>query len=248
MVFKFLKELATAAKEGVDEAKAEAAAKAGEDSVSGATPPADAVIGAVPAEEKFGVALGAQFRSTFFADWFTLFKSSPGDDSYPVHLYTCGSYPDLADHTKSLRQLLQRDFDITDQTSCRVVLGMFFTSAGIPTTGTSLEDMALSETSAGPAWDWDCEGVDALVCSIVSHITSAAVDVGYLDKTAALPILRTISAYARSRYHSWAEYNTAFLAGEAAVGLNNKAGRTLLTKQTRYLLEKKGSPWNNIPW
>ncbi len=61
-------------------------------------------------------------------------------------------------------------------------------------------------------------------------------------------MLDKVIAYAKSNYGSWDSFNKDFFIGEAQVGLNNKAGKAILSKYATYLLEKKGSPWNNLTW
>jgi hypothetical protein len=84
--------------------------------------------------------------------------------------------------------------------------------------------------------------------SVVANVLTSAVDVGYLEKELALDILRDVSGYVRRQCEDWEDFAAQFLAGEAALELNDKKGRKILEKFVGYLRSKPGSPWNNVPF
>jgi hypothetical protein len=249
-MFKFLKELMDSVKEGIEEGKAELAEEeaAEEKKAHDEHTALLAQIETIPYDEKFGVALGAHFRCAYFNDWFTVFKDDPDDNEYPIHLYICGSYDAVEENKKGLAQILKRDFDITDTKSCLYVLAMFFSFAGISASGAPLDVDEGVEQLNRQMWDASRPGVNALIASVLSHIVSAGVDVGYIEKADGLSFLKAIASFAKDHYRSWSEFNENFFIGEATVGLNNKAGKAVLAKKAGYLTTKKGSPWNNIDW
>lgn len=250
-MFKFFREIIDSVKEGLDEAKIEVE----QENIMKEAEEKDRTISqieAIPYAEKIGVALGAHFRVVIFGDWFTLFKEDSDQDLYPIHLYTFGDYPKLKQYKSQLQQGIKRDFHIRDQASCLSVLTMFFDIAGISKTGTLLEglkneDIHLME-STKKMWDISKQGVAALLSSVLSHIVTAATDVGYIEKKEALGILNEVVSYAKNNYKSWDDFNNQFFIGESHVGLNHRAGKSILTKYSSYLMKKKGSPWNNIAW
>jgi hypothetical protein len=248
-MFGFFKEIIDSFKEGVEEGKAELVeeAAAEKQKAEGEQAAILAQIEGIPYDEKFGVALGAHFRCSYFNDWFTVFKEDPDDNQYPIHLYTCGSYAALDENKKGLAKILKRDFDITDQKSCLYVLAMFFSFAGIAASESPDGDAGFEELNR-LKWDVSQSGVSALLVAVTSHIVSAGVDVGYIEKADGVSFLRSIASYAKACYQGWNEFNENFFIGEAIVGLNNKAGIAVLEKKAGYLMTKKGSPWNNIDW
>ena len=245
-MFKFFKELLSAAKEGVREAKEELAQEAELDKAKKQQINSKDMLNNIPYEEQFGTALGAAFRVIVFGDWFTVFGSAGDDGTYPVHLYQFGTYPKQAEYRDELVKLLKRDFAIADTESCLQILTAYFNLLGIKTGGTALEGRE-DQIDSG-SWDISKPGVDALAITVSSHITTAAADVGYLPKSAALDILKKLSSYARLHFKDWHTFSEKFLEGEHHVGLNNKIGKSYLKRYVGYLREKIGSPWNNINW
>jgi hypothetical protein len=245
-MFKFLKELLNAAKEGVNEAKDELTLKAEEEKRAGSLVPDNTILLNIPYEEQFGNALGAAFRVIVFGDWFTVFGSTGDDGSYPIHLYQFGNYPRIDQYRSDFIKLLQRDFGITDRETCLQMLSSYFTLLGIEKTGTALEGKNCKiDTSI---WDISKSGVNAFVVAVVSHITTSATDVGYLPKPVALNVLKSLSLYARKHFIDWLQFSDYFLEGEDQVGVNSKIGKSYLKRYIGYLKEKKGSPWNNVAW
>ncbi|MGE8426835.1 MAG: DUF1266 domain-containing protein [Sphingobacterium sp.] len=245
-MFKFLRELLNAAKEGVNEAKDELTLKAEEEKRAGSLAPDNTILLNIPYEEQFGNALGAAFRVIVFGDWFTVFGSTGDDGSYPIHLYQFGNYPKIDQYRNDFIKLLKRDFGITDTESCLELLSSYFTLLGIEKTGTALEGKNGQIDTA--VWDLSKAGVNAFVVAVVSHITTSATDVGYLSKPVALNILKSLSLYAKKHFSDWLLFSDYFLEGEDQVGLNSKIGKSYLKRYIGYLKEKKGSPWNNVAW
>lgn len=245
-MFKFFKELLSAAKEGVREAKEELAQEAELDKAKKQQINDKHMLKDISYEEQFGTALGAAFRVIVFGDWFTVFGSAGDDRTYPVHLYQFGTYPKQAEYRNELVKLLNRDFAIADTESCLQLLAAYFNLLGMKTGGTVLEGR--EDQIDNGNWDISKPGVDALVITVSSHITTAATDVGYLQKSAALDILKNLSSYARLHFKDWHTFSEKFLEGEHYVGLNNKIGKSYLKRYIGYLREKIGSPWNNIDW
>ncbi|MCJ8155721.1 DUF1266 domain-containing protein [Chryseobacterium sp. SSA4.19] len=241
----FFKELISSFKEGVAEGKAELAQeKAQKETEINADKD---LINTTSDHEKFGTALGAPFRIVIFGDWFTLFNLTDDDEIYPVHLYKFGEYPKLEKHRNEFINVLRRDFDISGRASCIEVLASYFDAARMDKSETILNGIS-PEKIDPDMWNPEKEGVQALICAVLSHITSASTDVGYLQKEEALDILGKVNAYAKEHYTDWGNFSEEFLAGESNIGLNNSAGKSMLKKYIGYLKTKKGSPWNNISW
>lgn len=246
-MFKFFKELVDSFKEGVAEAKEEMAQEATEEKIIKEKELQEVNdIPNIPYAEKFGTALGAPFRVVIFGDWMTIFNKAEENEKYPVHLYTFGSYLQRAKYEKDLQQCIERDFDIIDNSSAIHTLSAFFTHAGLSKQDTILENTY--HRLGLDMWNLDLPGVPAVMASVLSHIISAATDSGYLEKQDALQILDKVIAYAKIHYDNWTDFETNFLIGEQNVGLNNSLGRSVLAKYTKFLSEKKGSPWQNIEW
>ncbi len=246
-MIKFFKEIISAFKEGIEEGKQELAEEQklenDKNNIDQTT------IESLPYTERFGNALGAPFRVVIFGDWFTLFKKleESTEDYYPVHLYTFGSYQRLDDVKKTFTKVLKRDFGIKDTSSCLKVLSSFFDIAWIAKKNTPVENIESTEVNM-PYAELSEPNKSAVVSCIMSHITTAATDVGYLDKKDALVILDKTIAYVKQHHNNWDDYGTCFIEGQSQVGLNNAVGKSTLKKYVEYLKSKKGSPWNNLNW
>ncbi len=244
-MFKFFKELVDSFKEGIEEGKAELAQEKLEEEKQNEQWKKIDDLSLVSYDEKFGTALGAPFRSVFFGDWFTLFKSTEDDEYIPVHLYKFGEYQERERKQNDLTKLMNRDFGITNSDSAKKVLASFFTLGNISKEGTLLEGCP-DDTEIN--WNMDEPSVKALLAVVLSHITTASTDIGYLAKDDALKILSKVSEYAKEYYVGWEDFQRDFLLGEEKVGLNNRVGRSIISKYIGYLNTKKGSPWRNIEW
>lgn len=182
----FIKELISSFKEGIAEGKKELAQEKAQKETRINTD--KEMIDAISESEKFGTALGAPFRIVIFGDWFTLFNSTDEDELYPVHLYKFGEYPKLEKHKDEFINVLRRDFNITDETSCIEVLTSYFDLAGLDKSETILKAKS-SEKIDLQMWHPEKEGVKALIFAVISHIITASTDVGYLEKENALGYL-----------------------------------------------------------
>lgn len=244
-MIKFIKELISSFKEGIAEGKVELAQeKAKKETAINAD---REIIDEIQDREKFGTALAAPFRIVVFGDWFTLFNLDDDDETYPVHLYQFGEYPKLEKHKNEFIILLHRDFNIFDRASCIEVVASYFSLAGIDERNTIIDNATPGKIDM-EMWHPEKEGINALFCTVLSHIITASTDVGYLGKEEALDLLERVNGYAKKHYSDWLAFSYDFLAGESNVRLNNSAGRSVLKKYIGYLKEKKGSPWNNISW
>lgn len=205
-----------------------------------------AALQEIPYDEQFGTALGAGFRVIVFGDWFRVFGSSEDDGSFPMHLYQFENYPKKDIYRSEFLTLLNVDFAIQDTNSCLTSLSAYFNLLGIEPCGTVLEGK--NGLLHGGVWDMNKKGVNALAVAVISHITTAATDVGFLSKTNAMPILKHLSCYVRLHFNDWNTFAENFLNGEDHVGLTNNIGKSYLKRYAGYLREKKGSPWKNIHW
>ena len=248
-MFKFIKELISSVKEGIDEAKEEIKEENLAEQKNTFIDNEENVkeIEKLSYTEKFGTALCAPFRTVFFGDWFSLFKSEKEDLTMPLHLYKFGKYPQLEEKSKELSNLLKRDFAIVDRESSLKMLKAFFDLAHIDINETILvtTENAIVDKSM---WDMSKTGASTLLSSVSSHIITASTDIGFLDKEEAIELLKRIIDYTKENNSSWENYADNFIIGEKNVGLNNSIGRKVLSKYINYLKEKKGSPWNNIMW
>lgn len=246
-MIKFFKEIISSIKEGIEEGKQELAEEKKNENESYTLKKIE--IEKLPYTECFGNALGAPFRIVIFGDWFTLFNTidEANNEYYPSHLYSFGSYKKLKDVKKEFITKLNRDFKITDQDSCLTVLSSFFKIANIKKENTIIENIDASEVTI-PYTEMDELHKSAVISCIISYITTAATDVGYLKKAEALSILEKTIEYVKNHHNNWNDYGNYFIEGQSEIGLNNLAGNKVLKKYLNYLKTKKGSPWNNLTW
>lgn len=252
-MIKFFKELISSFKEGIAEAKEEMATEAIEKEAANKETinkreKEKESIEEIDYTESFGTALGAPFRIITFGDWFTLFNISDDDEMYPIHLYTFGNYPKLEEHKNDFKKVLKRDFGITDKETCLEILSLLFEIGAVKKNDTILKSIEITNELDGHMWDMTKDGSKALLSAVLSHIVSASVDVGYIDKVNALNFMQNIILYVKEHCSNWETYASDFFIGENNIGLNNKIGKSYLKKYVGYLKDKKGSPWNNIPW
>lgn len=145
--------------------------------------------------------------------------------------------------------MLKRDFGIIDKETTIEVLSSLFKIGSIEKNNTILQNTNIIHSSNNHTiWNMSKEGSKTLLISALSHISSAATDLNYLEKSDALNIMKNISLYAKENYDSWQTYTDNFIKGEKNIGLNNSLGKSYLKKYIGYLQDKKGSPWNNISW
>ncbi|EKT4550724.1 DUF1266 domain-containing protein [Flavobacterium psychrophilum] len=247
-MFKFIKELISSVKEGIDEAneelKEEELSKQKEITIEYEKNVKE--LKKLSYTEKFGTALCAPFRAIYFGDMFSLFKSDE-DLNMPLHLYSFGKYPLSEEQKKEFSDILKRDFDIVDRGSCLNMLKTFFCLVHIDVADTILATAEITSIDTS-MWDMKKIGSSTLLSSVSSHIITASTDIGFLGKVEALVLLNRIIDYTKQNNRSWENYSENFIIGEKNVGLNNFMGRKVISKYISYLKEKKGSPWNNIMW
>lgn len=172
----------------------------------------------VPLLEHMAIALACPFRAI---------QIDTEREGISPHLQKLGC---LDDETKeSLKSVLNRDFDLV------------FDAEDVESVEIQMLD-CLSPIVAG-------EGGIVLKSSISLHIITACIDLGYVqfDDCRNL-ILYYMKEIRNCNFHSWNEYAEQFLKEEKESKLNTGLGRILFKYQTGRLLEKKDSPWTNVPW
>jgi hypothetical protein len=222
-VFGFLKELVAAAKEGVDEAKTEAAeekaANAERSRVERAARATELAgqVAATSAEEIFAVALGAVYRETFLGE----LAAAAEQDRTPAYLYLSALPPE---EVESIRKLLRRDFDARGPAQV-------------------VEAAVVLEQSLGT----DLDG-DALVVARGCWLVTAAAGADLVEPERMLELTQPFVLHAGRAYSSWAEFGQRFLAGERISSGSNPLGRRALARTVEALAETPGSPWHDRPW
>jgi hypothetical protein len=262
----FFKELVDSFKEGAAEGLAEAREEvAAEAAVEAARTEGsnEDFFTRTPYDEQFGVALAAPFRETIFMDWFTIFKSEDLSDVFPRHLYNI-SIPELLEpsNVKEMKELLERDFEIVDETSALWAAGQLFTGACVPSemefpcidgkedTWADNAKMIYSPLHIG-ADDERKKSALTMLVNMAAHAVTMSANVGYISVETALLLLRDLGVFTKSLYGkngSWEEYGEMFLAANDIFELNKKAGMKVLRKNVENLCERPGSPWRNVPF
>ncbi|MDR3073940.1 MAG: suppressor of fused domain protein [Deltaproteobacteria bacterium] len=258
----FFKELIQACKEGLKEGVEEAREELAAEKAAEQAAQTD-FLNRISYEEQFGVALGAPFRTNAFNDWFFIFKDGDDtDDEFPRHLYAA-SEPGLVEKSdlKDLRELMERDFGVTDERSALWMAGQLFTAAAVP----SQTEFPVIEKEEEDTWaDWaqviyntrriddECrKNVLTLVAGMAAHGIAASADIGCLKTETALSLLADLRVFVKSLYGeggTWGEYGMRFLAGNDTIELNDEKGMKFLRGHVQHLLEKPGSPWVNVPF
>ncbi len=88
-----------------------------------------------------------------------------------------------------------------------------------------------------------------MLAAITAHFITASADLGYIDKSVAMTLMRDATVYVKSMYGghgSFRQYGSDFLDGENAVKLNKKGNHKKLEQHVADLNLKAGSPWNNL--
>jgi hypothetical protein len=275
IVFKFFKELKDAAREGFDEGVSEGKAElAAEEATARADEEAAraeerAQIAGIPPDEQFAAALAAPWRLAFFCDWdwYSPFKDDSEDDVYPVHLYTFGVPGLLTDKEISAMKTndLKRDFGAVDrESSLRAAAEWlrFLSFSANREVSALLSEYDGFDDQLCDGGDHEGQDKDEVIelyrshygmtgvfsASALANALTSAVDVGYVEKELAMAVLRDVSDYVRGQCEDWEDYAAQFLAGEAELELNDKKGRKKLGRIVDNLIEKRGSPWNNVPF
>lgn len=247
-MFKFIKEyIIDPIKEGIEEGKQELKEEK-ENEKQKQEEAQNQIQNVIPYNEQFIVGLASLFRAIDFSDWFTLFKkeNDKEDDYYPLHLYTFGNENLFKEEDlRKLKNKLKRDFNIVNKETGLEVAADFLNQYSI---SDKMKEYYRKKLVHYPDEAGKKSGVNALVCCILSYILISSVDVGYLSKEMLMPTLEDIIIFAKKNFKNWEEYGDNILIGEEFVKLNNKLGRKYIVKYEEYLIEKKGSPWNNIKW
>lgn len=224
-MFKFLKEMFDAVKEGASKGLAEANQEIAAEAAAKAEKKAQGVaalarrLATTPHAERMATALAAPYRETFLVE----LESAANDQRPAVYLFCAG----LADHeVTGWKELLERDFDMASGTDAKMVIH-------------ALTDRISAATSNPAA---------AVAACRAAHVATGAAGVGYVAIGQALDWCAPLVDLAASRFASWNEFGQAFLAGEASAPGSNLLGRKFLARAVKRLDENAASPWRSVPW
>lgn len=224
-MFKFLKDMVDAIKEGAAEGAAEAKEEAGaaaaakEKSMSEGAAEAERLLALTSQPERVATALAAPYRETFLDE----FSNAADQKRPPVYLFSA-SLPD--NEIKSWKSLLNRDFDIENAEDAEIVIEALIADI---TPETATGDVAV-----------------AVVRS--AHIATASAGVGFIGAGQALEWSRPLVELAAARFSSWPEFGQAFLTGEAKAAGSNFVGRKVLAGAVKRLIDDPAGPWQTLDW
>jgi hypothetical protein len=224
-MFKFLKEMVDAVKEGVAEAAAESKQEAGEAAAIKEKADKELVadferlLATTSQPERMAAALAAPYRETFLSEF-----STAADTRRPPLFLFSASLPEK--EVEEWKSLLNRDFDIDDAEGAQVIM-------------TALLADLKPDTDPGE-----------VAVSIVraAHIVTGAAGVGYIGIGQALEWAEPLAQMAASRFDSRSAYGQAFLAGEAKAAGSNFLGRKFLAGAVKRLQDDPASPWKSVAW
>ena len=224
-MFKFLKEMFDAVKEGANEGLAEANQEIAAEAAVKNEKKAQAVaalarrLATTPQAERMAAALAAPYRETFLLE----LESAATDQRPAVYLFCAG----LADNeVTSWKDLLARDFDVSSSADAEMVIAGLMADIS-PATSNSAVAVALCRAA---------------------HVATGAAGIGYVPIGQALDWCLPLVDLAASRFSAWEAYGQAFLAGEANAPGSNMLGRKFLARAVKRLNENAASPWRSIPW
>lgn len=220
-MFKVLKELMGAWREGAAEAKAEAEQEEAKKLETHAR--LSAQMQDIPAFEQFVMALGAPYRQSYTRE----LSSAKRDERPAIYLCTFALPPD--EKPQTWRGLLERDFSITDETSLREVL------AGV-------REVVNAAAEAGD------HAAVALWVARVGHIVSAGHAVGMISNKHACELAFPFVLAAMKSFDGWTAYSAAFLKGDADSDESNMLSRKLMAGSVQALKESELSPWASVTW
>ena len=218
-MFKVLKELMGAWREGAAEAKAEAELEEAKKLETHAT--LSAQMQATPAFEQFVMALGAPYRQSFTRE----LSSAKRDERPAIYLCSFALPPD--EKPETWRGLLERDFSITDEASLREVL------AGV-------------REVVSVAADASDHATVALWVARVGHIVSAGHAVGMISNKHACELAFPFVLAAMKSFDGWTPYSAAFLQGDSDE--SNMLSRKLMASSVQALKDSELSPWATVSW
>lgn len=224
-MFRFLKEMVDAiregAAEGIAESRQEAAQAAALKDQQAAQHASDVEqrLAMTPQPERLAAALAAPYRETFLGE----LSSAAADGRVPLFLFSA-SLPDA--EVVEWKSLLQRDFDIEDADSSRAVMTAL---VGGVTPATDSGELAVSIVRA-------------------AHVATGAAGVGFITAGQATDWAAPLTALAASRFDGWPAFGQAFLAGEAHAAGSNFLGRKVLANAVKRLLDDAASPWQSVTW
>jgi Protein of unknown function (DUF1266) len=221
-MFKFFKELLDSVKEGVAEGKAEAKQEAEDQSKAKLEQQAFdmSLLNATSSTERFAVALAAPYRQVFSSE-----MRQAKEESRKAYRFLYINL--LGETSKEWRNLLERDFSVTDeQTAARVILDF---QNNIESDPTNNDKVAV----------WIVRG-----CYLI--VTSAALE--YFPHSHAYDLIQPFANAASKRFSSWEDFGTSFLRGEKTEPGSNFLGRKVLSDAVTDLLNNELSPWKELEW
>lgn len=222
-MIKFFKELFDSAKEGAAEAKAELAQEASTASNALLERQASqlAAWSATSDFERFSVALAAPYRHVYSSE----LRDAKSESRTAYGLQNIGL---LSESEREWKNLLKRDFSVTDSASAAAIICKM--------EAVILEPDLLDNDQAA-VW---------LVRSSYVIFTSAALR--YVTNQQAFDLIEPLAVEAARRFTSWQDLGASFLRGEKNVPGSNVFGRKVLADAIKELLSNEFSPWVELTW
>lgn len=224
-MFKALKELMGAWRDGIAEAKTELAQEAEEKDAKKLEAQSElaAKLETIPLYEQFVTALGAPYRQTYMRE----LSAAKRDERPAIYLRSFVLGPD--EKPETWNGLLDRDFSITDEVSLRDVLKGIDEVVSEAARAETRDDLALWIARAG-------------------HVISAGHAVGIVSKRQACELAEPFVLAAVNNFDSWAAYASAFLEGDAESDVSNALSRKFMRSSVKALTDNELSPWVLIQW
>ncbi|WP_161792401.1 DUF1266 domain-containing protein [Croceibacterium mercuriale] len=225
-MFKFLREMAQAIKEGAAEGSEEADREIAIDKEATAAEQRQRVavferrLAATPTAERLLTAIAAPYREVFMSELGT----ARDEERPPVYLF-CAGLPDK--EVDSWKALLNRDFDIEDGDDAAAFVNAFMDTIGE------------GEATRPEAAVW-------LVRA--AHVATGAVGAGHVEPGRVMDWAAALIPIAADHFTSWSDMGAAFLEGEKSAPGSNMLGRTFLARAVKRLNEDARSPWVKLDW
>lgn len=225
-MFKFLRDMAQAIKEGAAEGSAEADREIALEKEAKAAGQRQHVavlerqLAATPNAERLLAAIAAPYREVFMSE----LGAAKDEGRPPVYLF-CTGLP--AKEVESWKSLLNRDFDIEDGEDAAAFVDAL------------LETIGEGEVTKAAAAVW-------LVRA--AHVATAAVGVGYVEPGRAMDWAGALIPIAADHFASWSDLGASFLEGEKSAPGSNMLGRKFLTNAVSRLNADARSPWAKLDW